>query len=157
MFKRNVRDDGASVGCGCKGSEGGFEAGGVFDVRGGKSFVDLAVEAGEDFAGADFNELSGAGFGEELDALDPADRRGDLADESVADFGAAGEEASVGVGGDGEGGVVEDDGFEGVGEGILRGLHERGVEGAADGEHDGALGAGFFATRGGEFNGGGGA
>ncbi len=45
---------------------------------------DLAVEAGEDFAGAYLDEVSGALGGEELDALDPADGAGDLADEAVA-------------------------------------------------------------------------
>ena len=103
-----------SVRCDGEGSECGVQARGVFDVGGGKRFVDLTVEAGEDFAGADFNEMRGAGLREELDALDPADRRGDLADESVADFRGAGEKARVGIGGDGEGRVVKGDGFEGV-------------------------------------------
>jgi len=48
---------------------------------------------------------------------------------------------------------VEDDAFEVFGEVFLRGLHERGVEGAADLEHDGALGSGLFAGFGGFFYG----
>ena len=118
--------------------------------------VDLVDEAGEDFAGAYFDEV-GCAFGdEELHALDPADRAGDLADEAVGDFGAAVEEAGVDVGGDGEGGVVEGDGFEGGGEGVLRGLHEGAVERSADLKHDGALGSGLLAEVGGALDGGGG-
>ncbi len=139
--------------------EGFFERGGVFDVEGGGWSLpsDLAVEAGEDFAGADFDEVGCALGDEELDALDPADGAGDLADEAVAGVGAAGDEAGVDVGGDGDGGVVEGDGFEVLGEGVLRGLHERAVEGGADLEHDGALGSGLLAEVGGEVDGGGGA
>ena len=62
--------------------------GGVFDVEGGDGAVfaeDLAVEAGEDFAGAYFDEVGCALGGEEADAFDPADGSGDLADEGVAD------------------------------------------------------------------------
>src|ERR1700722_9126766 len=109
-------------GCCGEGGEGGFEAGGVFDVGGEERFVNLAVEAGEDLAGADLNEMNGAGLNEELNALDQGNRRSDLAVERVANLRATGEEAGFGVGGDGEGGVVEDDGLEGVGERILRGL-----------------------------------
>ena len=69
--------------------------------------IDLAHEAGEDLAGADLDEVGGALGDEELDALDPADGTGDLADEAVGDVGAVGDEAGVDVGGDGEVGVVE--------------------------------------------------
>ena len=87
-----------------------------------------------------------AGFaGEEVDAFDPADGAGDLADEAVAGVGAAGDEAGVDVGGDGDDGVVEGDGFEVGGEEVLRGLHEGAVEGGADVEHDGLFGSGLFA------------
>ena len=49
---------------------------------------------------------------EELNALDPADGAGDLADEAVGDFGAVGEEAGVDVGGHGVPGIVEGEGCE---------------------------------------------
>ena len=91
----------------------------------------------------------------ELDAFDPADRACDLADEAVAGVGTAGDEAGVDIGGDGDDGVMEDDGFEVLGEGILRGLHEGAVEGSADLKHDGALGSGLFAAIGGELDRGG--
>ena len=51
--------------------------------------------------------MSGALGDEELDALDPADRAGDLADEAVAGVGAAGDEAGVDVGGDWECGSLK--------------------------------------------------
>ena len=98
----------------------------------GLAAVDLAHEAGEHLAGADFDEVGDALGDEELDALDPADGAGDLADEAVAGLGAAGDEAGVDVAGDGELGVVEDEGFEVGGEGLLRGLHEGAMEGGAD-------------------------
>jgi len=53
--------------------EGFFEGGGVFYVGGFLGAVDLAHEAGEDFAGAYFDEVSCALGDEELDAFDPAD------------------------------------------------------------------------------------
>ena len=106
-----VREEGVSR----KRREGFFQGGGIFYVGGFLGAVDLAHEAGENFAGAYFDEV-GCSFGdEELDALDPADGAGDLTDEAVGDFGAAMEEAGVDVGGDGEGRVVESDGFEGGG------------------------------------------
>lgn len=131
-----------------------FEAGWVFDIGGGEGAVDLAVEAGEDFAGADFDVMGDAGLMQKPDALNPADGAGDLADEGVADGVGGGEEAGVDVGGDGEGGVVEGDGGEVGGELELRGHHERAVEGSADGEHDGALGSEFLAAFGSALDGG---
>lgn len=70
-----------------QGGEGFFHRGGVVyveGVEGGVVVEDLGVEAGEDFAGAYFDEEGGGLGEEELDALDPADRGGDLADEGVA-------------------------------------------------------------------------
>ena len=107
------------------------------------------VKAGEDFAGAYFDEVGGGFVGEELDAFDPADGAGDLADEAVAGVGTAGDEAGVDIGSDGGDWVVEDDGFEVLGEGILSGLHEGAVEGGADLKHDGALRSGLFTAIGG--------
>lgn len=52
---------GSALGGRGEGGEGFFEAGGVFYVGGGEGAVDLAVEAGEDFAGADFDGLGDAG------------------------------------------------------------------------------------------------
>ena len=136
------------------GGEGGdsfFEAGFVFDVEGdwlgfdvaGRCrFQDLAGEAGEDFAGAEFDEVGDALGDEELDALDPADGTGDLADEAIADIGAAGEEAGVDVACDGEAGVAEVDPFEGGGELVFGRLHEVAMEGRGDFEQDG-----FFLRR----------
>ncbi len=84
-----------------QGGEGFVEGGFVFDVEadGGLDVAaeDLAGEAGEDAAGAELDEVGGAAVDEELEALDPADGGGDLADEAVADVGAAGEEAGVDV------------------------------------------------------------
>ena len=57
------------------------------------------------------------------------------------------------VAGDGELGVVEGQGREVGGEGVLRGLHEGAVEGGADLEHDGALGSGLLAEVGGALDG----
>ena len=145
---------------GSKCGEGFFEGGRVFDVEGGDGGVaaeDLAVEAGEDFAGADLDEVSWQLSGEEVDALDPADGAGDLADEGVAGVGVAGGEAGVDVGGYGDGGVVEGDAFELDHQGFLRGLHEGAMEGCADLQHDGLFGAGGFAEVGGAVDGGGGA
>ncbi len=133
--------------------EGFFKAGGIFDVGGVEGAVDLAVEAAEDLAGADLDEVGGAGLLEEADALHPADGAGDLADEGVADGGAAGEQEGVDVGGDGEGGVVEGDRLQRAGELLLGGVHEGAVEGRADRKHDGALGAGLFAELGGALDG----
>ena len=139
---------------GVEGGEGLLEGVGVFDVGGGGGAVDLTHEAGEDFAGAHLDEVGGAFAEEELDALDPADGAGDLADKAVADVGGAGDKAGVDVAGDGVEGVVEGDGFEVGGEAVLGGLHELGVEGGADLEHDGALGSGLLAEGGGALDGG---
>ena len=107
----------------------------------------------EDLAGAYFDEVGCALGDEELDALDPAHRSGDLADEAVGDLGAVGEEARVDVAGDGEVGVIEGQGREVGGESVLGGLHEGAVEGRADLEHDGALGSGLLAQVGGALDG----
>ena len=88
----------------------------------------------------------GGAFGdEELEALDPADGFGDLVDESVAGVVGGGDELGGVVGGDGDGGIAEGEVGEVGGELEARGHHEGAVEGRGDGEHDGALGAGFFA------------
>jgi hypothetical protein len=137
--------------------QGFFERGGVFYVEGFLVAIDLAHEAGEDFAWADFDEVSCALGDEELDALDPADGAGDLADEAVAGFVGVGEEARVDVAGYGVGWVVEVDCGEVGGEGVLCGLHKGAVEGCADLEHDGALGSGLLAEVGGALDCGGGA
>lgn len=84
-----------------------------------------------------------------MDALDPADGAGDLADESVAEVVGADVEMGVDVADDGETGVVEGDRGHLLGELELRGHHERAVEGSADGEHHGALGTEFLAEVGG--------
>ena len=133
-----------------------FERRRVFDVQcgdGGVFAEDLAVEAGEDFAGAYFDEVGRALGGQELDALDPADGAGDLADEAVAGVVGFCDESGVDVGGDGDERVLEGEGGEVFGEGVLRGLHEGAVEGCADLKHDGALGSGLFAEVGGEVDG----
>ena len=141
------------------GDEGGerlFQRRGVFYVVGGGGGFfaeDLAVEAGEDFAWAYFDVVGDALGGEEVDALDPADGAGDLADEAVAAVGVAGDEAGVDVDGDRDGGVVEGDGFEFRGEGGLGGGHQGAVEGGGDLQHDGALGSGLLAEVGGLFDG----
>ena len=146
-------------GLGCEGGEGFFQGGGVFYVEGGDGGVaaeDLAVEAGEDFAGAYFDEVGRGEGGEEVDALDPADGAGDLADEGVAGVGVAGGEAGVYVGGDGDGGIVEADAFELDHEGLLGGCHEGAMEGCGDAEEDGLLGSGGLAEIDGAVDGGGG-
>ncbi len=101
----------------------------------------MAVEAGEDFAGTDFEVVRDVAELELVNALDPADGAGDLADEGVADGVGLEEGLRVDVADDGEAGVVEVDAVELRGELALGGQHEGAVEGAADGEHDGALGA----------------
>ena len=138
--------------------EGFFEGGGVFDVEGGDGGVaaeDLAHEAGEDFAGAYFDEVGCALGDEEL--MHSTQRTGPVTwrMRAVAGVGGAGDEAGVDVGGYGDGGVVEGEGVEVGGEGVLRGLHEGAVEGGADLEHDGALGSGVLAEVGGAMDGGG--
>ena len=101
----------------------------------------LVVQAGEDFAGAYFYVVGDVVELELADAVYPADGSGDLADEGVADGVGVLEKGGVYVGGYGETGVVEGDGVELGGELELGGHHEGAVEGAAYGEHDGALGA----------------
>ena len=101
----------------------------------------MAVEAGEDFAGAYFDVVGNVPEFELVDAFDPADGAGDLADEGVAELVGMQMELRVDVGDNGEAGLVEGDGLELVFELMLGGHHEGAVEGAADGEHDGALGA----------------
>ena len=81
----------------CEGGEGFFEAGGVFYVGGVQGSVDLAVQAGEDFAWAYFDVVGYVAELELADAVDPADGAGDLADEGVADVVGLDEEASVDV------------------------------------------------------------
>ncbi len=80
-----------------------------------------------------------------MDAVDPADGAGDLADEGVANDVGLQVELGVDVAGYGEARGLEGDGLELMLELVLGGHHERAVEGAADGEHDGALGTEFFA------------
>src|SRR5258708_17216073 len=63
--------------------EGLFERGGILDVESLLIAIDLAHEAGEDFARAYFDEVSSALGDEELDAFDPTNRAGYLADEAV--------------------------------------------------------------------------
>ena len=149
-------DDGLGGRLAGEGGQGFFEGGGVFHVEGGLGAVDLAEEAGEDAAGADFYEGRGVFLKEKLDAFHPADGGGDLADEAVAGVGGADDAAGVDVDDDRVGGVLEGEGFEVGGEALLGGLHEGAVEGGRDLEHDGALGAGCFAKFGGAGDGGGG-
>jgi len=106
------------------------------------------------FAGADFDEVDGTLGDEELDALDPADGAGDLADEAVAGVGLAGDQTGVDVGRRWERGVVEGDAFEVDHEGVLGGLHEGAVEGGAHREHYCAFGTGLLAEGGGALDGG---
>jgi len=91
---------------------------------------------------------------QEVDALHPADGARDLADEGVADGVGLLEELGVDVAGYREAGMVEGDGLELVLELQLGRHHERAVEGATDREHDGALGAEFFAEFCGSLDGG---
>ncbi len=137
-----------------------FQGSWVFYVEGGDGGVateDLAVEAGEDFAWAYFDEVSGGLGDEEVDALDPADGAGDLADEGVAGVGVAGGEAGVYVGGDGDVGIVEVDAFKLDHEGLLGGCHEGAMEGGGDAKEDGLFCSGGFAEVDGAVDGGGGA
>ena len=125
----------------CEGGEGFFEAGGVFDVGGGEGAVDLAVEAGEDFAGADFDVVGDVVELELADAVDPADGAGDLADEGVADgVGLLVRRRASTLAATGKRGSWKGMDWSGFGELELGGHHEGAVEGGADGEHDGALG-----------------
>jgi hypothetical protein len=138
-----------------EGGEGFFEGGGVFYVGGGESAGYLAIEAGEDFAGAYFDVIRDVRELEFADAVYPADGSGDLADEGVADGVWVEEKLGVDVAGYREVRVVKGDGLELMFELNLGGHHERAVEGAADGEHDGSLGTEFFAEFGGAGYGGG--
>jgi len=130
--------------CGALSSEGGesfFQAGGIFYVGGVEGAVDLAVEAGKDFAGANFYVACYVAELELVDAVGPADGAGDLADEGVADGVGLHEELGVDVAGYGKARELEVDILDLLDELVLCGHHEWAVEGAADGEHDGALGA----------------
>ena len=108
--------------------------------------VDLAHEAGENFPGTYLNEVSGTLGDEDLDAFHPTNRTGDLANKAIAGVGAAGDHASVDVCSDRNGRVIEYEGFEVFGEGVLSGLHECTVEGGADLKHDRALCAGLLCS-----------
>ncbi len=132
-----------------EGGEGFFEAGGVFHVGSGEGSGYLAIEAGEDFAGAYFDVVGDVAELELGNAVDPADGSGDLADEGIADGVGVEEEFGIDVADYGEAGVVEGDGLELRFELDLGGHHQGAVEGAADGEHDGSLGTEFFAEFGG--------
>jgi hypothetical protein len=127
---------GRSVGMRVEGGKGFFEGRGVFDVEAGLGAIDLAQEATEHFAGADFDEVCGVLGDERLHGFDPANGCGDLADEGVAQGGGGGFKGGVDVDGDGHAGVGEIEAAEQRGEAVLRGLHEGAVEGRADREHE---------------------
>ena len=114
----------------------------------------MAEQAGEDFAGAGFDEEICACGDEGLDTSRPADGAGDLFDERLADLSGGGDEVSRDIGGNGELGVAQFDGGEDAGNFFLRRLHEGAVEGRADLEHDDFAGAASFDELGGFFDGG---
>ena len=84
---------------------------------------DLTQQTGEDFSGADFDEVGCALSDEELDALDPANGAGHLTHEAVARIRVAGDHAGVDVACDGKFGVMEGYAFEVNHERLLRGCH----------------------------------
>ena len=112
-------------------------------------FADLAGESAEDFAGSDFDEVRDAFREKSSDGLHPLHGAGDLADECFARLLAGGGRLGVNVLDDWELRVVELELTQVLGEAVLRGLHERAMEGRADGKHDGALGAFGFREVGG--------
>src|SRR6202035_710275 len=89
-----------------------FERGGILDVEGLLVAIDLAHEAGEDFAGAYFNKLGSTVGAEEMDTFHPPDRTRDLTYKTVAGVGTAYDKPGVDVGGDGDSWVIEDNGFQ---------------------------------------------
>src|SRR5262249_29482732 len=78
-----LRGVGFGGGDSVQGSRQGFF---VFDVEGGDGAFDLAKQAGEDFAGANFDEGVYAFIDQGADGFFPADRHPDLADERFAGF-----------------------------------------------------------------------
>ena len=102
---------------------------------------DAGHEALEDAAGADFGEFGSAVGEHAQDAPGPADGGGELAQEVLLDEDWVCRGGGRGVLVDGAAGDAEGGGLYGEGELLAGGLHERGVEGAADGEGKGSLGS----------------
>lgn len=106
--------------------------------------VDFPDETGDDFAGAEFEEISVAHGDESLDRIGPADGAGDLVCEHRADFRGIGHGGGGKIADNGDIGFLEGEGGKFRGELVLGGLHEARVVGTGDVEFDGAADAEFL-------------
>src|SRR5271156_2134326 len=132
-----------------------FQAGGIFDVEDADAAIDLAEQAGQDFAGADFDEDVYAGFDHFVNGIEPADRRSDLADQRVARFIAGDHRLGVDVGDQRKFQRGEARGLQIDFEALLRGHHQGAMKRRGYGQNYGALGTALRGDFDGAFHGGG--
>src|SRR3984957_17980557 len=120
-----------------------FQAGGIFHVENADATIDLAQQAGQNFAGADFDEDIHAGFDHFVNRIEPTDRRGDLADQRVAGFVAGDDGFGIDIGDQRKFQGGEAHGFQIGFEAFLCRHHQRAVKRRGDGQNHGALSAGL--------------
>ncbi len=117
----------------------GLQAGGVFDVEDADGAINLAEEAGEDFAGAYFDEDCDAGLDHFADGIEPADR--------AVTWRMSASRASSPVVMAWASTLVISGNFSALNcaraqvrfEALLRGHHQRAMEGRGNRQNDGAL------------------
>src|SRR5580700_3754978 len=117
----------------------GLQGGTVFYVEDTNGAIDLAEQAGQDFAGAYFYEDGYAGIDHVAHGFQPADWIGDLADERVAGLFACGDNFGVHVRNQWEFQVVELRGTQVRFEALLRGHHHGAMKGRGNGQDDGTF------------------
>jgi len=134
-----------------QGRDGGVEAGAVGDGLARRAFADAVEEAGQDAAGAEFEEKIAPGFIDEiLDRLRPADGAGDLILQGLADFIGFPNGRGIDVANDREARGGEGDFLQLLAELEEGGIHEPGVVGTGDVERFREADAVLFGERDGE-------
>src|SRR5579884_829713 len=120
-----------------------FKFSSIADIEGGRAFHDTFDHACERLAGADFDECGDARVRHIFDAAHPLYGRGNLLRQLALDVRRRCERGRGDVADDGNGGIAHACGRDGLRQPLCRRLHDRRVEGGADGERDDS----FRATR----------